>query len=423
MVACYVYVAIYWLSILYPVHSILDERRLEPVGIDITDHDSSDHISVAAIIFNEYATGHVFTPIDTGGFNIITDGYQIIWESGREETKRINHYEAYGIHFLSFNSESKNDEAIKNIYYKKEPGKQWEPTDYKGCERIRFMYFNVTSLDIGKSTTNDFFRVTDKSTADFVNKLIEVNSRTLIVEAFFTVSFPLYTFVNLLEQCKVILLLGPPNKLECKIVIAQPGGHHESEHIQMNNGEWMPISRSLRGKDENTLGTQPMPMGSVGTLDKEDDLTSQKKTSDPFPNSKLRSDKDTELADQIEISFEGKVKSHATNSKPEEKSSTSTVENIKSDFNIKSYLILYYCVLITICFGSKARFYSTKFQYNKFILLHNIGYKVDPSIDTNVTGHSEILVKITKNIFFIGDMDFNIHFDVVIAFTPIGISE
>ncbi|KAK2195150.1 hypothetical protein BdWA1_003452 [Babesia duncani] len=252
MVACYVYVAIYWLSILYPVNCMFEDldyftdyNPYEHVSVDVAISRNTEDVLLSGGRMGAYSTVDIFTPNGASAFDIIKEGNTIIWQSNISQTHNVWFYHTFSIRLLGFIDKSNIDKKRTWNYYKKEWGWEWTPTDYDGFIKLRMRDYTEITVDISKSTSEDYVTVTDNSTPEYVNKRIEIHPAALVMEMFHTPNFKVYKYGNIMEQINSIWLYGRPNQLHCKVTFDIPGKQYDLEYLQMPNREWKVIRGSL----------------------------------------------------------------------------------------------------------------------------------------------------------------------------------
>ncbi|KAK2195155.1 hypothetical protein BdWA1_003457 [Babesia duncani] len=272
MVACYVYVAIYWLSILYPVHCIFatfgndqEAGKFNPGVVDISFFKSTKHVHVSSEPLGAISIVNAFTPIGISGFNAIREGRNEIWNSINSQTPYVTFYHTLNVRLLAFIVKNKDNDTTTWNFYKKDWGGEWKPTDYKEIIKRRLMDFSSINVDVHDSVNDEYITVIDLSTKHQVNKVFKIHPSALVMEIFELDDFAMYKCVNLFEQCREIQLHGTPYQLHCKVIIDIPGGQYEIDYKQERSGMWYRQSKPL-SEDLQKLVMAPIPGEATKTL-------------------------------------------------------------------------------------------------------------------------------------------------------------
>ncbi|KAK2195152.1 hypothetical protein BdWA1_003454 [Babesia duncani] len=272
MVACYVYVAIYWLSILYPVHCIFatfgndqEAGKFNPGVVDISFFKSTKHVHVSSEPLGAISTVNAFTPLGISGFNAIREGRNEIWNSINSQTPYVTFYHTLNVRLLAFIVKNKDNDTTTWNFYKKDWGGEWKPTDYKEIIKRRLMDFSSINVDVHDSVNDEYITVIDLSTKHQVNKVFKIHPSALVMEIFELDDFAMYKCVNLFEQCREIQLYGSPYQLHCKVIIDIPGGQYELDYKQERSGMWYIQSKPL-SEDLQKLVMAPIPGEATKTL-------------------------------------------------------------------------------------------------------------------------------------------------------------
>ncbi|KAK2195138.1 hypothetical protein BdWA1_003440 [Babesia duncani] len=272
MVACYVYVAIYWLSILYPVNCIFatfeDDQEagiFNPGVVDICIFMSTEHVSRSGGKLGAMAAVIVFAPLGISGFNIVKEGEDIIWHSNTSQTRYVMFYRTSDVRLLAFSVKNKDNDITTWNFYKKDWGGEWKPTDYKEIIKHRLNGFSSINVDLGNTATEKYITIRNNSSKDYIRKVFKIHPEALVMEILDLDDFLIFKCVNLFEQCREIQLYGFTNSLTCKVIIDIPGGQYEIYYKQERSGMWYRYSKPL-SEDLRKLVMAPIPGETTKTL-------------------------------------------------------------------------------------------------------------------------------------------------------------